>query len=304
MIKLLPFGNNIYVLSLNTDFENLYEKAYLTNIIEQIKDCNPLFFKEMDVLIYSSNRSNPPLDSLDINTRKTILIYLSDDWHLDKEFGLCDQFVAVFKCYTPRNYKNVFGFPLGYTIGFEGVEALSFSQKDISVFFTGQLNERRKDFVRQATQPLIAKLPKRVSNRFLPLRNVLDLSQEIENSKIEFNTQGWGKGLSKPEYIDHLRRTKIALCLGGYHVEETFRHYEALKMGAVVVSKKIENPVLKDAPFVYVEDWFGIFSRLKELLKNQDYLEEMSDKSLKFWEEKLSEKAIAKFILEKTEKFI
>lgn len=63
-------------------------------------------------------------------------------------------------------------------------------------------------------------------------------------------TDGFGKGYSHKEYIDLLNDAKIVLCPHGANSPETFRFFEAIKMGAIpLVDKLPPFWYYLDAPF-------------------------------------------------------
>jgi hypothetical protein len=84
------------------------------------------------------------------------------------------------------------------------------------------------------------------------------------------------------EYYAALMQTRVLLCPRGGSLE-TFRHYEGLMSGCVVVTDRVPLGPLRSAPFVRVRDWARLDRVLEPLLDDPARLRELSDASRAWW---------------------
>lgn len=88
-------------------------------------------------------------------------------------------------------------------------------------------------------------------------------------------TEGFTQGLPRPEYLDLLKRTRVAPCPGGPQTPDTFRTYEALEAGcfpivdarSVVGGEGYWEMVYGTVPFPVVDDWSTIGGHIHSALK-------------------------------------
>jgi hypothetical protein len=104
-------------------------------------------------------------------------------------------------------------------------------------------------------------------------------------------------GLSIQNYQYLINNSKIALCPTGFFVNQTYRHYEALRGGCVALSLELPKcPFLKDSPIIQVETWEKGLKLVKKILNDPDLLEEISKQGVTYYENNCSEAAAAKYI--------
>jgi len=115
--------------------------------------------------------------------------------------------------------------------------------------------------------------------------------------KVKFiKTQGFFSGLGIKEYMSILGNSKISLCPIGASVE-TYRHFESLYHGCVTISTPLPDVwYFKDAPIQIVRCWDELPALVDKLINNPKLLEEISRKSVEYWHDKLSPKAVANYI--------
>jgi hypothetical protein len=181
--------------------------------------------------------------------------------------------------YEENNFvrtPKLFELPLGTTKWFEGNEKIPIDQRKYNVSFIGQLDPyRRSDF-------------------FTCLRQF-----KMDNSFIHFY-EGWNRGLGPEKYSEIMSDTKIALVPWGSGSLDTFRFYEAMSCGCVVLCIRQNNyEFMKGSPHIQIPNWnpFIVEKYIQKLLKTD--LQPLSDKSRSFWENNLSPKAAAQFIKSK-----
>jgi hypothetical protein len=81
---------------------------------------------------------------------------------------------------------------------------------------------------------------------------------------------------------------------------ETTRLFEGMKYGCVLVTEPLPDRwYLKGVPTIKIKNWQQLPKVLKELLDNQDLMQEMHHKSLAFWQDKCSETVVVDYIIGK-----
>jgi|GEM_PF-6267628 len=112
------------------------------------------------------------------------------------------------------------------------------------------------------------------------------------------DNQVWGKALSPRDYATLLFRTKVCPCPGGNFME-TFRHYEAARAGCVIVSDPPPNEwYFKRHPFLIVNNWDELPEMVTSLFATPDDIKLHAEASRKWWENAVSPKAVASYILQ------
>lgn len=113
----------------------------------------------------------------------------------------------------------------------------------------------------------------------------------------DFNT-----GVNGDTFTNILNNSKICLVPRGWTNAETYRLYEALNAGCVVICEKLpDRKYFKDIPAIQVDNWKDGLKKARGLLKDDALLQELSNKSKMFYDEFLSPIATAKIIMEKLE---
>ncbi|RMG69358.1 MAG: hypothetical protein D6722_10570 [Bacteroidetes bacterium] len=236
-------------------------------------------------------------------TKPRILFWMSDE-HGNIPHHLMDKFHAVFKVYIPAEtgYKNLFHFPLGYNSKLKVLPPKPMKEREISVYFDGNLNRSRVSLYR-ALSPVFRHIPHRLA---VPMLAVLkripgvlrvSFSDTFPQGLIHFYI-GFMKGsISIPPYSECLVNTKIALCPGGFVNPETFRHLEALRGGAVIISPKLPPKYMfKDSPIIQVDTWDEGLKVAADLLKDENRLEALQQAGLQWWEDVCSEAGTARYV--------
>ena len=101
---------------------------------------------------------------------------------------------------------------------------------------------------------------------------------------------------NKDDYVETLANTKISLVPRGTSVE-TYRFYESLKAGCVIVCERLPNTWFYDGhPGIVIEDWRDLANLLPALLADQAALEQRAAEGLKFYRTRYSQTVVAKDI--------
>jgi len=112
----------------------------------------------------------------------------------------------------------------------------------------------------------------------------------------------FNSGVKGDVFMNILNNSKICLVPRGWTNSETYRLYEAMNAGCVVICEKLpDRKYFKDIPVIQVDNWKDGLKKARDLLKDDALLQELSNKSKMFYDEFLSPIATAKIIMEKLE---
>jgi hypothetical protein len=97
-------------------------------------------------------------------------------------------------------------------------------------------------------------------------------------------------------YTEIMADTKIALTPRGSSVE-TYRLFEAMRQGCVVICDRLPpHWFYVGCPAVQIDDWGNLEAEVNALAGDPKRLADLHRRSLAWWEEKLSERAVAQVI--------
>jgi hypothetical protein len=83
----------------------------------------------------------------------------------------------------------------------------------------------------------------------------------------------------------------------GARSPETFRHIEAMRAGAVVISQPLpDTHFYRGSPIVSVENWKEGIHRAKQLLNDPLALADLQEATINWWETVCSEAATASYM--------
>jgi len=124
------------------------------------------------------------------------------------------------------------------------------------------------------------------------------------NSRFALNALAYeqnkpGELMDEYEYSNALMNSKICLAPRGTSAE-TFRFFEGLRYGCVVITERLPSRwFYDDAPVLYVDDWNELYDLVPALLADSERLQRLHKEALQWWEEVCSEEAVGQFIAEK-----
>lgn len=287
-------------------WDELNETNYLSNVFEELGKLAGRDLDGYEFITFAHQNGNAiPKSSIEADKggKKKVLLFLSNE-KISIPIGLSKKYFAIFKCYLGEGQRpsNVFPMPLGYANGTSFGIPIRSSERPVDIFYSGNLNKNRVALHYALNEgnklpyPIYHLWTRLAKNLRLPLK--WDFNRYYPESQISF-TNGFKKGGSK-KYSMFLQMSKIAICPKGFFSPETYRHSEAMKSGCVILSEKLpEHYIYKDSPIIQISDWKDALSTANELLANPDKLDELQDKTLRWWENVCSEKAYAKYMLEK-----
>jgi hypothetical protein len=114
--------------------------------------------------------------------------------------------------------------------------------------------------------------------------------------RIDLDNIGVGESLSRAAqfntYSQKMMNSRICLAPRG-SMAETFRLYEGLRAGCLVITNRIPNePFLRGAPVIQVDHWKELPGLLKKYARDIDTLERYRQNSLEWWKNHCHEKII------------
>ncbi|PZR75413.1 MAG: hypothetical protein DLM52_07745 [Chthoniobacterales bacterium] len=200
--------------------------------------------------------------------QESVLIILSDELYRTppKAPGL-----VVFKQYVGEEDDDSFPFPLGYRRGFPKLAPLPMESRTIDVGFRGRMYPHRQAFLTQ-----LANHPKLREFR-------IDLTSETR--------------LSVAEYAGFLNNCRISLCLAGNSSPETFRYYESLKTGCIVVTPRMPRNALYQCHPGFemsdIDDVERVAEALRRILEAPAEHAALQQRALQTWETQYAPAAVA-----------
>jgi hypothetical protein len=274
------------------EWRELNETAFLTGFLGCLRqEMGDAFTRFSSYHILSSH--DPAVAPASADGRG-VLFFISDESGTPPTH-LIDRYAVIFKAYLRQEMPgtNIFPFSIGYAKDIPGRAAKPVLDRHFDVFFSGNLNSNRRDLYR-AAHPLLGHLPRPVGLKLLRFASTRDLSRGRDYLRF---TDGFRQGLPAQEYADLLDDSRIVFCPMGFVSSETFRHAEALRAGAIVVSERLPDTVLyRYSPIIQVDDWTDGLRRARRLLKQPDHLRDLQESSLAWWQNVLCEAATARHV--------
>ena len=228
---------------------------------------------------------------------KKILMWRSGEKKIQQIQSIKNDFYHVFANYY-WSETNVTSIPLGYNNFFQDNQ-IPVNERLYNTSFLGALNKNRIQMISELSginKFLIA------AGLFFDYQKTLKfLNHYIEwikrNDKI-FLTWEFNNGIGAKEYCNILRHTKIVLSPRGWVNTETFRLYEAMQYGCIVVTEKLPHrKYYSNIPVVQIDNWEQGFKQIKQILKDDKLLLKLSEEHKQFYKNNLSPEATANIII-------
>jgi hypothetical protein len=236
--------------------------------------------------------------------RLKVLLFLSDETGAFPA-ELLSRYHAIFKCYIREQpaARNLFPFNVGTVRGVPAVPPLPMEERTCDIFFSGNLHRNRFGLYREL-HPLLRRLPDGMAGvayrvlRLPQLRRFVrtDFSDAARRTWLSF-TAGFAAGLPPEEYGRLLAASRIVLCPKGVHSTETFRHMEALRAGAAVITEPLpQTHFYRGGPFLTVSSWGEGLAVARDLLWSPERLAELQREGLRWWRDVCDEAATARYV--------
>lgn len=303
-IQGIELENVIYKIDLaKHEFSDLLESEYIGKIIRELALTMGNCFYNYQFVIYSRPAYRkgiklPVPIPFEKSNKKQIIIYLSDElFHVPDK--MADQAFAIFKHRLPPGFthRNIFPLPVGYNKTTKHQNVIPIGQRKFNVFFFGQLSSGRLHLYKSlAGINWIPDLIIHKSKKILKITRT-NFDSAFSDSFIRF-TSSFQKGFGADHYATTLYNSKIALCpYGNVGNMETFRHYEAMRAGNVIITAPMPKfSFYNNSPMVVIERWSELSKVVKALLKDPKRLEDIHLKTLDWWETHCSEHSVATYI--------
>lgn len=296
---------NVFLDSASTySWNDLNEVDFLTLVFNNLRINMANNYFNYKYFILSSHDSNIKPISINDPFERKVLFYFSDEKSIFPK-ALMDNYFAIFKCYLPFELEgsNVFPFNIAYVSNLPTFPAKEISQRNIDVFFSGNLNINRLELYK-ALHPIYKYCPLDILKIVIRLRHLhfikwllpLDISKYYPGWIINF-TPGFSKGMTKRAYAENLSDSRISLCPKGFSSPETFRHLESMRAGAIIISEKLpDTHFYRGSPIITLDSWSEAPQIIKDLLDNPERLKILQEKTLNWWSNVCSENATALYI--------
>ena len=198
---------------------------------------------------------------------------------------------------SSRPPKNIFSIPLGYAHQHKMPIDMR-EPRDYDVAFVGSVSGRQysKMNIKAALQP-----PKSLARQ-----RMAEVAQSIQQQRSDLNvylktTSSFEESFSDQgrQYSSVLANTKISLVPRG-DVLESFRYFESMRYGCVVVSEPQPNIwFYANSPAIEVRDWESAKDIIIRLLDQPERLKWLQQQSMDYWHDICSEDAISLFMARK-----
>ena len=166
------------------------------------------------------------------------------------------------------------------------IDPLPIEQRPVDVFFAGESPSgwtlRAKFISRKQMAAAVA-----ATRVALPQCRMESMTGAVDSANL----------LGPEAYTQALANAKIALAPRGNSDAETYRIFEAAKLGCVIISEPLPSRwYYQECPAVAIPAWSALPDVLRSLLNDPARLAHLSLRSRQWWDSTISETAIAKFI--------
>lgn len=300
LTPILGLPNVMYDGASAYPWRSLNETAFLEAVFREVAVQLKGAFAQHDFFIVSSHDPHVMPESARLPGNRKTLVFISDESSTIPSH-LIPYYRHIFKAYLPQEAAgtNIHAFPLGCVKNCPELPITAFDQRSLGVFFSGNLNESRLAMYREL-HPLLRRLPAGLASlthrlarrlKWPPLR--MDFSDGSGNMHIRFSG-GFKAGLPPHDYATMLTQSKIVLCPRGFQSAETFRHMEAMRAGAVVISEPLPKTWIYDgAPIVCVATWREGLRAAAAFLARPVELHDMHRQTILWWNNVCSHTATA-----------
>lgn len=256
-------------------------------------------FDKYTFILYGNNDTSQPVAKHFKHPNKVLIWQSNENKNINLK-GMESEFVHIFANYH-WNSENITSIPLGYATDPKLNEVVPINERLFGISFVGCLNRNRVGIASRISgiNSTLIGLGLTFCKKFtLKLLNGISKYKTTKNV-YQFNPD-FNSGLDGERYSWILRHSKIALVPRGWVNSETFRLYEAMRYGCVVICEELpDREYYKGIPVIMVKDWNEGLEIANDGLKASTSLEILSDLNKKFYEEKLSPDATADIMFNK-----
>ncbi len=202
---------------------------------------------------------------------ETVVFYLGNEDGSVPSYTL--QVKAIFTTYPPKiPYANIYTIPLGPGIWPDYLNDQQPAQRSLDLFFSGRKLHRRKA----------------AFNAMDRVMNDPEIKAKVEK------TGAFGRGMAPETYISTLTHSKIAIAPEGNFSNITFRHFEALMEGSVVISAPLPaSGCYQSFPAYQLNNWDQLPGLVKRLINQPAKLRSLQQRGFEYYREWIAPKALA-----------
>lgn len=191
--------------------------------------------------------------------------------------------------------------PLGYANQLD-LPATRLRDRTTDVSFMGSVNNElpsKRSLKYWLRSPKTVAREQMLKNAYTLQQNHPDLTVYLQGTEqFTGNLLGGGQSLEdeKNRYSRKLMDTKICLVPRGSSLE-TFRLFEAVRYGCVVICEKLPQRWYYDGlPAIKIGTWDNLERMVSDLLGDPERLEQLQQDALSYWQTRCSETALGRYI--------
>lgn len=102
------------------------------------------------------------------------------------------------------------------------------------------------------------------------------------------------QGLPQEQYAQTLANTRIAICPPGFASHETIRHWEAMRLGCIIITAPLpDNRFYRNSPMIVLDHWADLRPTIDRLLANTEEMMRLHLATSDWWNNRCGEQALA-----------
>lgn len=191
----------------------------------------------------------------------------------------------------------IFPIPLGYDKGQLDLPIVPVDQREYDVFFAGSVNHAPSP--KYSVRDLVGN-PKAISRNEM-ISRLRSFKNRYPNFNVKLSvTRDFHASESSGSklYSEEMMRAKICVVPRGTSFE-TFRFFEALRYGCVIITKSLPPRWFYDgSPAIRLPNWERLEDTLTTLLNDKDLMQQKHVAGLEWWKNRCSEAAVGTYIAE------
>lgn len=301
-----------------TPVSNMWYKNVITDVGDEIlfdKDgCSHFYqmcsylhkylpdFESYLFILYGHNGTRKPTSRNFVHPKKVLIVEGGENKMLDFE-KIKDDYYAIFAHYIKPQKDVVNSIPLG-PFGNQCTKSVEPSERMYDITFCGCLNSNRVSLASKITGIGIKWIAFGLTHAKKHTLQLLSVYSRMKHPGhfYHFNPD-FNKGFDTQFFNYTLSHSKIALCPKGWVNAETFRLFEAMRLGCVVICENLPDRwYYKGIPAIQIGDWNTGYEEALRLLEQPEELQRLSKASMDFYNSKLSGIAAAKHIIKQLNK--
>lgn len=320
---LFNYSNAFYDTASIYPWEKVYMQTYAKELLDELSHEMKDFSSYKFYFLHATEGIIP--NSIKDNYSKKILIQTGDQLGKEPEDVVMNSFYFVFKThlrYQTGKYNNLAPYPLGLPSQTPLLPIIPIKDRKYDIFYSGNINNNRLDFYKSLLHYQKKNLKWKIANILVSIIKILSKNERYRNIELKVKgtlfrincynfdnifpnsyirfTRAFQAGLDINEYAKMLANSKIILSPKGFFNTECFRLYEALRQGCIVITEPqpTKSTFYDNRYYIEVKDWDNIGEVISNLLKDIKKLQAMSDAGIKYYNEHLSPKGAAHYVME------